>query len=76
MNRAKTLEDINIKDQEWREYVDIYAQGVNRYEEWERFVNYCRAHGKSYKDYSAAFKNWLIKAKKTINRDKEWRNRY
>ena len=76
MKRAKRLEDIDVTSQEWRVYVDTYAQGVNRFQEWERFGNYCKAHGKIYKDYSAAFKNWLITAKEKLNRDKAWRNRY
>lgn len=31
--------------------------------ELDRFKDYCRAKGKRFKDYSAAFRNWLRKAK-------------
>lgn len=27
--------------------------------EAERFVNYCKAHGRKYRDFNAAFSNWL-----------------
>lgn len=33
--------------------------GLNCTVEAERFANYCRAHGKKYRDFDAAFSNWL-----------------
>lgn len=34
-------------------------RGLDCTVEAERFVNYCRAHGKKYRDFDAAFSNWL-----------------
>lgn len=34
-------------------------RGLDCTVEAERFVNYCRAHGKQYRDFDAAFSNWL-----------------
>lgn len=34
-------------------------RGLDCTVEAERFANYCRAHGKKYRDFDAAFSNWL-----------------
>jgi hypothetical protein len=33
--------------------------GVDVGREWGKFATYCKAHGKRYADFDAAFRNWL-----------------
>lgn len=36
--------------------------GIDPGPEWGKFKNYCKAHGKKYVDFEAAFRNWLANA--------------
>lgn len=54
--RVRSLDDLSLDD-------DLRAiaaeEGRNPDRELDRFANYCRAKGRRYDDYRAAFRNWL-----------------
>ena len=58
--RSKPLREI---PDDWkptdRHLKTALERGLDCAIEAERFVNYCRAHGRKYRDFNAAFSNWL-----------------
>lgn len=40
-----------------------HERGVSVADEAEKFRDYCAANGKTYKDWTAAFRNWLRNAR-------------
>jgi hypothetical protein len=62
--RVSSLADLAVDD-DLREFGSEHGKSADA--EIGRFADYCRAKGKTYRDYRAAFKNWL--------RPKDWEGR-
>lgn len=58
--KKRGLNDLTVAM--FEEFAKDEAPGTNVLLELERFKDYCRGRGKRYKDYEAAFRNWLRKA--------------
>ena len=68
--KVPRLEDFEITDglREWaraREY-----KGLNSHA--EEFIDYCRSKPKTYKDYEAAFRNWVRRGEKSKVNGGRW----
>ena len=62
----------------WKQAVNKPAEqfknvntGVNVKVEYDKFIDYVKSSGKQYKDYSAAFRNWLRRVKPTETNEKK-----
>lgn len=70
--RASKISSLDklVIDASLLDYAKAKAPDVDPSRELEQFANYCQAKGKTYKDYLAAFRNWLINAQKYAERDR------
>ena len=68
--RCINLDDFEINDhlREWakqKDYKGLHAHA-------EKFINYCLNNPKKYKDYNAAFRNWVINGEERKKNGGKW----
>ena len=68
--RCTNLDDFEINDhlREWakqKDYKGLHAHA-------EKFINYCLNNPKKYKDYNAAFRNWVINGEERKKNGGKW----
>lgn len=59
-NGAREIQETDAPTEKHREFARTL--GIDLGPEWGKFKNYCKAHGKKYCDFEAAFRNWLANA--------------
>jgi hypothetical protein len=58
--KKRGLREIDEEDKPTDKHRDFARSlGLDAGPEWGKFKNYCKAHGKKYVDFEAAFRNWL-----------------
>jgi hypothetical protein len=58
--KKRGLREIDEDDKPTDKHRDFARSlGLDAGPEWGKFKNYCKAHGKKYVDFEAAFRNWL-----------------
>lgn len=62
IEKKKTLAD--LKPEDFLDYCKKYSITSNPVVELEKFRNYCTSKSKRYKDWVAAFRNWLLNSMK------------